>query len=250
MTPLAGLAGQAGRLPRAPAAVAKRADGRLGSAAGGPTTCNHHRPIRSPESHKAELAARRSGDKAKLKKVLKAREEEKARTLAAFVRAAKGNHLELGFIGRHRRDPVVLLTIHDTLDCDSSELVVFKQCPRDLLNIVPIELKQLFRFPLLVTNDLSRAPTGKIAREAKRTNIVNASRSSAITRIKQRFGHRSSKRDFYRPLQGAIIRAGAAAKKFATSDVAGTVVCGQNRGELNFYPQTIGYDGMPRLVVR
>ena len=90
MTPLAGLAGQAGRMPRALAAVAKRADGRLGLAAGGPTTCNHHRPIRSPESHKAELAARRSGDKAKLKKVLQAREEESARMLAEFAQAIKG----------------------------------------------------------------------------------------------------------------------------------------------------------------
>ena len=47
-------------------------------------------PIRSPEAYKAEIAARRSGDKAKLKKILKAREEEKARTFAAFVRTAKG----------------------------------------------------------------------------------------------------------------------------------------------------------------
>jgi hypothetical protein len=36
------------------------------------------------------LVARRSGDKAKLRKVLKAREEEKARTMANLVRAAKG----------------------------------------------------------------------------------------------------------------------------------------------------------------
>jgi len=40
--------------------------------------------------YKAELAARRSGDKAKLKKVLKAREEAEARTFAKLVRAAKG----------------------------------------------------------------------------------------------------------------------------------------------------------------
>src|SRR6516162_4162462 len=108
----------------------------------------------------------------------------------------------IGFVGGHRRDPVVLLTIHDTLDCDSSELVVFEQCLCDVLNIVPIEIKELFRFPLLAANDLLRAPTGEIAREAERTNIVLASPSAAITRIKQRFGHRSSKVDFYRPLQG------------------------------------------------
>src|SRR5262249_19881415 len=34
------------------------------------------------------------------------------------------------------------------------------------------------------------------------------------------------------------------------SDVAGAVMLGQNRGKLNLYPQTIDYDGMPRLVVR
>jgi len=47
-------------------------------------------PIRSPEAYKAEIAARRSGDKAKLKKILQAREKEKARTIAKLVRAAKG----------------------------------------------------------------------------------------------------------------------------------------------------------------
>ena len=71
-----------------------------------------------------------------------------------------------------------------------------------------------------------------------------------ITWIKQRFGHRASKRDFYRPLQGGIIRADTTAKHIATGDVAAAVMCGQNRGKLNLYPQTIGYDGMPRLVVR
>src|SRR5262249_7069397 len=115
-------------------------------------------------------------------------------------------------------------------------LVIFKQCLCDLLNIVPIEIKQLFRFPLLVANDLSRAPTGKVAREAKRTNIVNAFQSPMITRIKQGFGHRPSKTDFYRPLKGGVVRAGAAAKQIARGDVAAAVVCGQNRDELNLYP--------------
>jgi hypothetical protein len=48
-------------------------------------------PIRSPESHKAELAARRSGNKAKLKAVLRAREEEEARVLAKYAQAIKGS---------------------------------------------------------------------------------------------------------------------------------------------------------------
>jgi len=47
-------------------------------------------PIPPSKSFKAELAARRSGDKAKLKKILKARKEEEARTMANLVRAAKG----------------------------------------------------------------------------------------------------------------------------------------------------------------
>jgi hypothetical protein len=47
-------------------------------------------PIRSPEAYKAEIAAPpQRGDKAKLKKILQAREEEKARTLAAVVRVAR-----------------------------------------------------------------------------------------------------------------------------------------------------------------
>jgi hypothetical protein len=73
----------------------------------------------------------------------------------------------LGFVGRHRLDPALLVGaiflfqplgfLDYVLDFSATKLITLKQCASDKLNLVPILLDQCMGAPLLTAQEFALA---------------------------------------------------------------------------------------------